>query len=451
MATIAAADEKHFREWLDRVEIRPGGSGPHPVESVPANFIRRAVIAHIEGERSLHSGLEARNTTFTGDLLLGNLEVGFPLYFIGCMFEGAIFGSEAKTKTLSFTNSVLKKGADLRNTQVSGHVFMRGGFEAFGPVLMRDARIGGTLDLRGARFLYAGDAAGDPYKRGAQGEALGLSRCEATALMWETTPPADMGTHDVAIPAKPAAVVNLRDAKVRAFRHDMVQHKLAAWPEKGKLKLDGFEYDSIDLAPCNTFLDWLGLQAEHRPAPFFQLASAVEKHGRKDDARELRARVRKNEVAAYAEPKRTLARLFFWPVDYGASPVRAIYLAIPLFGLFWLAVAGLDSKGWMIVPADGLMSNDCYYGRSECKQPGWRRVSGEGGAVRWVPQDYPALSPLEYSLEAFVPVLDLGQQKHWEPAHSAVRIAFKLTAMLGIFFVGLFAAAVAGLLRPRDS
>ncbi|HEX8483470.1 MAG TPA: hypothetical protein VF650_16340 [Allosphingosinicella sp.] len=460
-----SADGVAFDEWLSRVSLDDpredgtksgAGAPPPPLESVPAVYIRRAVLGHLENRRNIRSGIEARNMRFTGDLHLDNLRIDFPLYLLGCTFEGAVFGSGIKSRTLSFTNSVLCKGANLRNAEVDGHLFLRGAFEAHGPLLLRDMRITGTLDLRGGRFLYDGAPADDPFEQGAFGESLSLSRAEATALLWAADPPETTAKHREEVAGlAPRKIVNLRDFKVRAFSHDLATAGLRGWPGKCQLIVDGFRYDRVDQASRETFLDWLALQKERSPEPYFQLASVLQAQGRKDDATAVRSRVRRNEVDAYGQPKRLFFRLFFWPVDYGASPVRALGLMVTLLGIYWAAVAGLEAGRLMEPASPGRLFNPCYYAHPTCREDlsKWRQVTVAGARhiTRYVPPDYPRLSTVQYSVEAFVPFVDFGQRDHWEPASGWARFLLAVGALFGIFFGSLFFAAVTGLMRPRES
>lgn len=458
-----AAEDRCFLDWLDRVildersDTPTGEADVRPLETVPAAFIRRAVIIQLEGKRAIRSGIEARRTRFTGDLHIENLEIGFPLFFIGCIFEGAIHAGGARTKTLSFTNSKIMLGADMRNVRVDGHVFFRGAFEAAGPLLLRDVKIEGTLDLSGGRFLYDGAREVGPFWRAARKECLGLSRAEATALLWNHAPPEDSPPHRPQVAGlAPQGKVTLRDVKVRSFRHDMAVHRLAAWPAQGGLELDGFSYDHIDDASRDDLLAWLALQERPSPGPYFMLASVLQKQGRKEDAVRIRAQVRRNEIEGYPWLKRKAAKAVFLAIDYGASSTRALWLMLFLFGVFFALVFALHLTHRMKPAVDGFLTEACYYGdEASCAKvvPKWRSVPIGGGrrAVRFVPPDYPDFSPLEYSLEAFVPVLDFGQHRYWVPAAMPVRLGLDLLALLGLFLGSLFVASLSGLLMPREN
>ena len=127
---------------------------------------------------------------------------------------------------------------------------------------------------------------------------------------------------------------------------------------------------------------------------------------------------------------------------------------VGLFVAFLTAVVWLDASGRMAPAADGLYKDPCYYGESTCREnlSHWQqlRLAALPSATRYLPPDYPRLSALEYGLEAFVPIFDFGQRQHWEPA-SPFRLILAVVAFLGIFFGSLFAAAVSGLLMPRNT
>jgi hypothetical protein len=66
-----------------------------------------------------------------------------------------------------------------------------------------------------------------------------------------------------------------------------------------------------------------------------------------------------------------------------------------------------------------------------------------------MPSDYPELSPLLYSLEAFLPPLQFDQHKFWEPTSLVLRVLLPLMGALGLFLGGVFTGSVAGLISPR--
>ena len=462
-ANLPASDEAAYRDWLARVLIEDGSSvatEPRPDQScaakVPARFIRRAVLDHNSNSRPILSGIQARDMHFEGDFNFSNLEIGFPLFFNRCIFEGAVIGNGAKTRSLGFTGSELRLGADLRNVEVDGHLFLRGPFVAAGPILLRDAKVEGTIDLSGGRFLYDGCKPDGPFAEAAAGDCIGLSRAQAAALLWSfDSPPGTAPHRDEVAQLRPRGLVTLRDLSVRAFRHDLDSNGLDGWPDAGRLVLNGFTYERIADAPCQTMLDWIGLQRDHSPAPYFQLASVLAKQGRKEDAVRIRAQVRRNEVGRYEQPKRFFAWALFAPIGYGASPRWALYDMLGLFAIFLVAIVVLDRSGGMAPSAESLIRDPCYYGWQKCGDDlkHWRRmeIASSPPTVRFIPPDYPALSPVEYALESFAPFFDFRQRRNWEAASAPIRGVLALVAFLGLFFGSLFAAALTGLLKPPES
>lgn len=452
-----------YAAWRDGVSIDLHPELVNPAEPftgarvpVPAAYIRKAALDHVEGRHKLHSGLRIVGCTFDEAVHLDGLEMKFPLWFNYCLFKGPIHATGASLRGLSLIGCSAEKGIDLRNSKIVGGLFLRGAFEASGPVLLRDMKVEGAIDLRGARFLYDGKSELPAFFDAAEGDCLGLSRTEAASIFWGKDPPPKSGEHrpDVA-DAPPAGKVTLRDLRVHSFRHDFASHGLASWPAEGALALDGFTYERIEDAPLKTLIDWMGRQGGSSPTPYFTLATVLERQGLKEDAVRVRSQVRRNEVARYPLLKRLAAHAVFYPIDYGASSSRALWILLAVALLHLLALNLLQESNRIAPAIDGMLTQSCYYGEeANCAKalPAWRRVpiAGPRPLVRYVPPDYPPFSAPEYSLEAFVPVLDFGQHRYWVPIGRVTKLMLDLAALLGLFLGSLFVASVGGWLMPRQ-
>jgi len=116
-------------------------------KTIPASYIRDAILGNFNKEKIIHSGLRVFNFKIKGDLHLENLEVPFPLYLENCVFEGYLHIWRIKAKTLSLIGSIVKSGLDIRTAYIDGHLLLRNGFQCNGPFLARDITVTGSVEF----------------------------------------------------------------------------------------------------------------------------------------------------------------------------------------------------------------------------------------------------------------------------------------------------------------
>jgi len=175
-------------------------------------------------------------------------------------------------------------------------------------------------------------------------------------------------------------------AKVRTLVDDP-----ASWPGRGNLALDGFVFDQIQAdspTDAETRIEWLKLQPAHIPQSYEQLAGVLRMMGYEEQAK--RVMIAKNEEVTGLF---WLIRPFWWLfgrlAGYGYRPWWAVgYSAIVVAigtGLFAFA----KSRD-IITPTDP-------------------------SALEKHPEAYPRFNPFAYSLQKFMPLLELEVAKHWRP------------------------------------
>lgn len=162
-----------------------------------------------------------------------------------------------------------------------------------------------------------------------------------------------------------------------------------SWPKKDKLFLHGLIYDEIaDKAPRDVKArkEWLSRQPKFVPQPYVQLAKVLKDGGNESDAKKImiaKENARLNELEWY----RWLPHAFYWlSVGYGYRPWRALVLSL-LFIILGCFLFHTGFKQNSIVPL-----NDS--------------------------NNYPRFQPLVYSLDVFLPVVDLYQDDYWIPDSS---------------------------------
>jgi sRNA-binding regulator protein Hfq len=280
---------------------------------------------------------------------------------------------------------------------VKGMVSLCDGFKAKGKVCFPRAEIDGDFDCEGGEFINEKgvailadgmDVKGNACLRNgfkAEGDVSFVGAIVDGLFIWA----------DVNLTEK--TVLDLRNAYVGVLWDDE-----KSWPERGNLFLDGFVYDDIcDYAPKDSKgrIDWLDRQGEEkfRPGPYEQLAKVLNKMGHSEDAK---------KILIEKEKKITKLSNFGWwrrfwrgvvlrfTIGYGYRPWQALWF-IGAFILIGFIVFGNGYKAGVIVPAE----KDAY-------------ISGQGGQLR---DGYPKFNTFVYSIDMFVPVLDLHMKKYWRP------------------------------------
>lgn len=257
---------------------------------------------------------------------------------------------------------------------INGEVVLHNGVQTDGVINLSLAKIGQALSVHDARFTGH--------------DKNGLNADRATiggTLYWV----------DISRTAHTELV--LSDAHAASLWDDE-----QSWPAPGNLYLDGFVYDGFAGGPNDerARLRWLRLQPpdlRSQPQPYRQLANALRKEGREEGATQIEI-ARENALTRFGG---MTAGTWLWrqtlraTIGYGYRPLRALWwiLGFVLLGnlLFkWGYTAGL------ITPTE---------------EGAYHAFVGSG----MPPRHYPPFSSFVYSLENFLPVVDLHQGTYWRP------------------------------------
>jgi hypothetical protein len=183
-----------------------------------------------------------------------------------------------------------------------------------------------------------------------------------------------------------------------------------SWPcgEEGSYILEGFQYGRIQVGARSDWGSrkaWLDGQkfvgSLFAPQPYEHLVSVLRKTGHPRDAREIA--VAKHE--ALRNSGVLSWRGWLWNhvmgglIGHGYKPWLALY---------WMA-------------AVVLLGSVVFYNANSLQvmQPAKERILMERekpGKSAWVPKDYPEFNPIIYSLDVFLPIVDLHQESYWLPA-----------------------------------
>ena len=250
-----------------------------------------------------------------------------------------------------------------------------GTFEADGIVEFVGAKITNSIIVSNARFL------------GAPGDGHGFSGGALTAggyFYWR----------DVEL--RNGATVDLNGAHV-----GILVDEEKSWPEPSYLLIDGFTYDGFgpgSPTDLRTRLRWISLQPQtlgaFNPQPYRQLARAYRESGLENDATSVLIAAEDVRYARYGWRGRLLGGILRATIGYGHRPLRAIDWSLGVVLLGWLMVSVAKRAGVMRLTWP------------ETTPP----PSGDPTA---------GLNPLLYSLDVFLPFVNLHQEHYWWPDESS--------------------------------
>lgn len=387
--------------------------------------------AVINGSIFLNAGFSA-----VGDVRLLGARIGGDLACLGGKFDGK--GGYA----ISADGAVIK-----------GNVFLNAGFSATGTVRLLNVQIGGNLACISAKFNGKGV------------DALLANRMNVKGAFFFRELPA------------PVNDISLADACVGQLADDA-----GSWGNN--LYLDGFVYDSLaGNAPTDaaTRLAWLDKQLPahtglndtgFRPQPWKQLARVLREMGHADDSRQVSIAFERRWGEAKLVRYPLIHFLFGVFTGYGYRPMRLLGWMLSV----WLACAMLywcAALNEVFAPSDPLVFQNPEYAvcRPDYVAPA-SSVKDVQGAGNWYLCDklrgeYAGFSPLAYSLDVILPLVDLQQENSWSPLIPTPKAAWyqELTAFdryhltrLLLWFEILFGwvsslllvAVVSGLTKRRE-
>ena len=290
-----------------------------------------------------------------------------------------------------------------------------GTFVANGEVNFTSAHFKSLLVVAHARFL------------GARGETHGFVAPGLVvdgALVW----------HEVEL--SNLAPLDLGGAKILALLDEE-----KSWPEHGGLRIDGLTYTFLG-PPWDVAirLRWLGLQGPgFHPQPFNELAAFYKSVG--SDSQAIQVLVAKEDARypSYGWLGWFWGGFLKYTIAYGHRPLLAVFWSLAVVLLGWLFVSAGSRAGVM------------------CET--WPENKPPEGRKR-----YERLSPLLYSLDVFLPFVNLHQEHYWwadgdaygqfailgRRIHLSGRVLRRylwLQIMAGWLLSAIFIAGITGLIR----
>jgi hypothetical protein len=384
--------------------------------TVRAEFIEW-LVSDPQPSQFVHpSGLALAGARIVGRLDLSYTTVDKPLTLIRCYVPAGINMLSAHLQDItvrrSHTGPVFGDMAIFRGDAS----FLTGDY---GPISFMRARIDGTLDFTGARILKVEDDAvnlveaivggdvlfhdgfttdGTVYARLAKvGHDLSFHRAEFRGDgELDAERAAIYGTlYWVDTKHTPKTMLDLEDAHAGAIWDDE-----ASWPASGNLMVNGFVYGEIAGGPSDgpSRLRWLALRPpEYHPQPFRQLAKVLSEMGHDDGAIQVRIakELAQRRFGHESVAQRAWSLMLQYTIGFGYQPLRALWWIAGFVGLGTILFAW---GYWVhiITPTEEAAYRDFV-------------ASGEA------PPHYPVFNPLIYSLENFLPVVELHQDNYWRP------------------------------------
>ncbi len=337
------------------------------------------------------------------------------------MLGGSTIGSDLQCRSGRFINpgnyAIFAPGASIGGVLYLTRFGDRNDFEANGMVNFSVDSIGNGVIVENAKFLGARGT-----QHGFEGSGMSVKR----AFIWRNVTLQNGATLDLS----GASVAWLLDEE-------------KSWPAPGDLTIDGFQYNGFGLdSPIDvkSRLRWLRLQAPGLHVQTYrELAKFYGDGG--DDVSALQVLIAK-EDARYLQ--------YGWPGRVGGSFLKATigYGHRPLLTVLWSMVVVL--VGWLIVTI-GM--------RAGVMRQTWPEASPEARAG-----PYEKLHPFLYSLDVFLPFVNLNQRNYWWPdaeasgylqvLHRRVRLRGStlryylwLQILAGWLLSAIFVAGVTGLIR----
>jgi hypothetical protein len=297
---------------------------------------------------------------------------------------------------------------------VEGDVFLDEGFHATGAVRLLGAHIKGDLSCRNARF------------ENPNGDALNVQRSTVEGSIFLDR-------------SKLNGALNLQYSRLGVIVDDE-----DSWPQRGQLLLDGLEYEGFagDRTPMDAQrrLEWLRRQLpDFRPQPYDQLARVFRRMGREADAVEVLIAkqedlIRHGKLSRWG---RLTRRILGVTIGHGYRSGRALLWSLAFVIAGALIFGWANARGLMAPSSPEILTDPLY------------RAGGT------IPPDYPRFEALFYSLDAFLPIVDLHQEGFWlpdagKPFGALVRIYLWIHIAAGWFLSTLFVSGVTGLVRHLE-
>ena len=428
--TLSAAEHKLLRAAPMRALawLGPSDDPDNPANDTaqgehwgPERIVRADLLAWLASDPNASRLVHPSGLGFAGGRIAGKLDLSYatvdkPITLVKCYLPDGIDLTSAHLEDFEIRRS--RTGPIDADTSTT-HRDLSFQMGDYGPTSFMRANIEGTLDLSGAHIMDSGGDTVSLVEANIGGDVIFqegfITNGTVDARLSKIGH--DLSFHDVTFQGEGGLNAE-RSAIGGTFYWVEVKHTSktqldlenthagaiwddeASWPAPGNLVVNGFVYGEIAGGPGEAAerLRWLALQeAGYRPQPFRQLAKVLADAGREEGATEVRIakEIALRRFGHLNRFQRAWNMMLEVTIGYGYRPLLA---------LWWIAgfvLLGTILFGWG------------YYQRiiTPTEESAYREFVSSGEA----PPHYPVFNPLIYSLENFLPVVELHQDKYWRP------------------------------------
>lgn len=346
----------------------------------------------------------------------------------------------------------------LNGSTVGGYVFLGRGFRAYGGVHLNSVTIGTNLVCNGGQFFNAGkqtlscqfsNVRGAVFCRAERGKAF---QTDGRVRFSGTTIAGGLSFRGAEFGGEAANGVILQNANIGGtlewtkvvvapstelnlshLRVGQLEDDEQSWPVAGKLVLDGFSYGAIANVPLDTGRRkvWLKMHLEYlkRQAPKVfslqphrQLADILRKSGYEDNAREVLIDMHKarREQGGFSKFGWVWSWILQGTIGFGYRSHRTFLWAL----LFVILGAVIFNAGYR-----------------------------SGHLVAPKPDAKTQFSAIGYSVDSFLPIINLHQEELWVPAGVGagrwIQYYYWVHICLGWALITLGVAGFTGLVRKE--
>jgi hypothetical protein len=300
---------------------------------------------------------------------------------------------------------------------VEDDVLLGKGFTASGTVVLRGARVAGSIKM------------------------LPQALAEDVALLASGM---RTGQHFTWLPAESVkGAVDLQNASVRGLFDSWNERERGHWPPPGKLQLSGFTYGRLTGTYQGTAeerRDWIAKsprKGDFSSQPYEHLVNVYRQAGNDSDARTL-AIARRRDLRTYGQLNRW-RRFSNWLLDktikYGYQTWRALLGLVVLYVITWAVFWVAQHDDAVMVPAKPIPSGKTIPTALECSE-----------------DYYTCFHPAGYALDLVVPVINVHQADNWRPNGAAsygnlYEYSSWIAIGLGYAFTTLAVVGYTGLVR----
>jgi hypothetical protein len=300
--------------------------------------------------------------------------------------------------------------------EVTGDVLLNFGFESDGEVNLVES-IAKNLMCFGGRFMNPGKAAIDARSCRIDGVELGQPGRDGTfeadglvnfaganlGVLWVQnarflgTASQQHGLLALGVKAngllmldpisfEHGAILNLAGAKLGP-----IVDSQKSWPEPGRLLIDGLSYDGLaESRDAPSRLRWLALQPGFFPQTYRQLANVLAESGDDTGATQVRIAAEDLRYSRYGLLWRIWGAFLKYTIGYGHRPMLTVMWSLAVMLLGWAVVSSAKATSVM--------------------RPTYPENTPPNEELH-----YQELHPLLYSLDVFLPFVNLHQEHYWWP------------------------------------